>query len=459
MYRKLFLGILSIALLQSAVACSSGTAPTATSTLVSEPATSTPASNVVSPATPSAEMTLPVAPESARVDLIKPSFSNPTNVTNPLYPISKLQQIVLLGKVEGRPFRSEVTLLPGTKEINWDGQTTKTLISQYVAYIDGRIVEAAHDWYAQANDGAVWYFGEDVFNFKDGVIADTEGTWLAGKDGPAAMIMPANPRVGDVYRVENIPGLVFEEVTVKSTGVIVDGPHGPVKGTMVGDQLHMDGTHADKTFAPGYAEFVTGKGADIEAVALAIPTDALSGSMPTELKSLSTEAYSIFETAKLEDWPVASDTLGKMTTAWGTYKAGNNVPKLLSAQMSEALDALTGAVKAQNSALAWQAALGVAQASLDFQLQYRPPTEIDLARFDLWTRQLLRDAAAGDLGAVKGDVATLEYIQDRVAHTLGSDAGRIATLVEDLRAAADAKDLSAAINVTVRLRDVPRLKQ
>ena len=31
------------------------------------------------------------------------------------------------------------------------------------------------------------------------------------------MIMPADPRVGDVYRPENIPGLVFEEVTVKET--------------------------------------------------------------------------------------------------------------------------------------------------------------------------------------------------------------------------------------------------
>ena len=32
----------------------------------------------------------------------------------------------------------------------------------------------------------------------------------------AAMIMPADPKVGDVYRPENIPGFVFEEVTVKA---------------------------------------------------------------------------------------------------------------------------------------------------------------------------------------------------------------------------------------------------
>jgi hypothetical protein len=30
------------------------------------------------------------------------------------------------------------------------------------------------------------------------------------------MIMPAKPKVGDVYRTENAPGIVFEEVTVSS---------------------------------------------------------------------------------------------------------------------------------------------------------------------------------------------------------------------------------------------------
>ena len=58
--------------------------------------------------------------------------------------------------------------------------------------------EVAYDLYAQADDGSVWYFGEDVFNFADGAIVDTHGTWIAGVDGPAAMIMPADPQVGDV---------------------------------------------------------------------------------------------------------------------------------------------------------------------------------------------------------------------------------------------------------------------
>jgi hypothetical protein len=200
---------------------------------------------------------LPLAPDESRIDHATPVFSNPTSITNPLFPISELESALLMGTVDDLPFRVEITLLPYTKTIVWNGQQIETLVSQYAAYLDGRILEVAVDWYAQADDGSVWYFGEDVFNYEDGVVADTDGTWIAEKDGPAGMIMPANPQVGDVYRPENIPGLVFEEVTVKATGVTVDGPVGPVPGAIVVTELHQDGTYEDKTFAPGYGEFQT----------------------------------------------------------------------------------------------------------------------------------------------------------------------------------------------------------
>ena len=73
----------------------------------------------------------------------------------------------------------------------WAGQRIKTLVSQYMAYRGGRIEEVALDRYAQANDGSVWYLGEDVVDYKRGNVFTTAGTWLAGREGPAAMIMPA----------------------------------------------------------------------------------------------------------------------------------------------------------------------------------------------------------------------------------------------------------------------------
>src|SRR6266498_2254822 len=133
------------------------------------------------------------APASKRVDLTRPSFSDPAKITNPLFPISRLRSALLLGHVDGKPFRTETTLLPDAEIVRWNNRRVRVRISQYVAYLDRRLEEVALDRYAQADDGSVWYFGEDVFDYKDGAVAVTEGTWLAGKEGPAAMIMPASP--------------------------------------------------------------------------------------------------------------------------------------------------------------------------------------------------------------------------------------------------------------------------
>ena len=55
------------------------------------------------------------SPERARVDVAAPTFSNPTRITNPLFPISDLSSALLLGHVDGKPFRTETTLLPETE--------------------------------------------------------------------------------------------------------------------------------------------------------------------------------------------------------------------------------------------------------------------------------------------------------------------------------------------------------
>ena len=57
--------------------------------------------------------------------------------------------------MEGKPNRTEVSLLPGTRAIPANGKPVDTAIIQYVAYLDGRIHEVAIDWYAQADDGSV----------------------------------------------------------------------------------------------------------------------------------------------------------------------------------------------------------------------------------------------------------------------------------------------------------------
>jgi hypothetical protein len=395
-----------------------------------------------------------VAPESQRVDLLVPTFPHPTEVTNPLFPVSKQASVLFLGHVDGKPFRTEVTLLPDTRIVQWEGQRIETLVSQYMAYLDGRIQEVAYDLYAQADDGSVWYFGEDVADFVDGAIVTKEGTWIVGKDGPGAMIMPADPKVGNAYRTENNPGIAFEQVTVTSVDRTFEGPLGPIQGGMVGQELHMDGKTENKLFAPGYGEFYTSGGGDVEALALAVPTDAASGPLPAELVTLERGGTSIFDAARSGDWPAASSTLGQMKAAWDAYGAGE-VPRLIQPVMMHALRALDRAVRARDTTRARQAAIDVTQSTLDLELRYRPASEVNLARFDLWVAQVLVDVAARDDAAVRGDVFTLGYIRDRIVHAL--DPAHITALniqLGRLQLAAVDGALARASRAATRLRAV-----
>jgi hypothetical protein len=404
----------------------------------------------------------PTAPRSDRVDLKRPTFSNPTQVDNPLFPIGDLQSAVLLGNDEGHTLRIETTLLPGTKTIEWRGKKVKTLASQFVSYLDGRIHEVALDWYAQADDGAVWYFGEDVFNFQDGVVADTDGTWLAGKDGPPGMIMPADPRLGVAYRPENIPGLVLEEVVVTAADQTVPGPRGPVPGAIVGQENHLiEGLYEDKTFAPGYGEFRSGVGGNLEALAVAVPTDARPGGVPAELETISQGANDVFEAAAAGNWDAAAATLVAMQAAWASHQTIGTVPPLLDTQMTRALDALAGdalvpAVDARNDEGAREAAIDVGMAARDLELQYRPVTEVDLARFDLWSRQLLVDSGSveADAGHIAGDVAALTRVWDRIAHTVDPSTRRaVEPQFQTLEQAAKKEDVAKAADAAGQLRE------
>ena len=140
-----------------------------------------------------------------------------------------------------------------------------------------------------------------------------------------------------------------------------------------------------------------------------------------------------------------------MTSAWSTFRAGE-VPERLGDQMRQALDALAAAVGAHDSRKAAQAALDVASAGLDLQLRYRPVVAINLARFELWARRLLVDAAARNPAAIHGDVTTLAWIRDRLALNR-ADGNGIDDQLRYLRSVADAKEFEVAMAQAARLRE------
>jgi hypothetical protein len=138
---------------------------------------------------------------------------------------------------------------------------------------------------------------------------------------------------------------------------------------------------------------------------------------------------------------------------WAGAHRARGAPRRLVAPTNRAIEGLARAVRARQRRKAREAALDVTQATLDLRLRYRPPAEIDRARFRLWARRVPVDAAARDRAAVGGDVATLEWIRDRFARALDSvTLTRVDTLLERLRGNVADGDLAAAARTAVALR-------
>jgi hypothetical protein len=448
--RTIATATLFIALIASGCSSAVVPAPTPTATVPPTPAAQASPQLLPQPEPPEG---LEVAPDSARLDLYMPTFSNPTQVNNPLFPVSVQESVLLLGTVDGKAFRTEVTLLVEHRIIEWAGQRIEALVSQYDAFLDGQIEEIAYDFYAQDDAGNVWYLGEEVFNFADGQITDTHGTWLAGRDAPGAMIMPAQPRLGDVYRPENAPPLVFEEVTVTAVDQTFDGPLGPVPGGIVVHEVHMDGTSEDKQFAPGYGEFFTGSGADFEALALAVPTDALGSPVPAEVAALTDAALTLIEQARAADWAGATGSLDGINAAWASIPV-TETPTLLHEVVEGWRTELSAALANSDSPGAQRAAIEIARSGFDLQLRHRPTVEVDLARLDLWAAELLLHAANEDLGAVNGDMFAIDYVRDRILQRIpGADMAAIDGALEALGIAVGDEDFDAIANVAAGLRD------
>lgn len=182
-----------------------------------------------------------------------------------------------------------------------------------------------------------------------------------------------------------------------------------------------------------------------------MPHDGLAPPLPAELETLVSGALAMGDDVEAAEWERAANTLDSMNEAWNRYSAAG-VPPWLDSQMTGALAGLDEAVASADANETRQAALDVNQAALDLELRYLPVTQIDLARFDLWSRQVTADAMANDLPALAGDVATMEWIWDRIAHTADESTARdIKEELAALRVAIDAGDLSEVTSVAADL--------
>jgi len=94
-------------------------------------------------------------------------------------------------------------------------------------FVQGELKEKTFDWYAQDEDGNVWYLGENTKEYENGRVVSTEGSWKAGRHGAKpGIIMPAHPRIGDHYRQEFLEGEAEDEAKVAARDLDIFVPYG-----------------------------------------------------------------------------------------------------------------------------------------------------------------------------------------------------------------------------------------
>jgi len=203
-------------------------------------------------------------PARASVPTGPPVFGNPTNITNSYAPFVPGGVKVYAGHDSGSKTVLVDLFLTDTRVFDiGPGQHVETRVLQETEFDDGLIAEISRNYFAQADDGTVYYFGETVDTYEDGVVTGHEGSWLVGGatapgDPPGTanaagpnIFMPATPEVGDVFKPEDLAPVVDETDTVKDVDLTVQVPAGKFHSAIRITESTPDEPDETKWYAAG----------------------------------------------------------------------------------------------------------------------------------------------------------------------------------------------------------------
>jgi hypothetical protein len=132
---------------------------------------------------------------------------------------------------EGHVLTVTITVSTETKRIA-NGVTARVVRDTVTE--DGELVEDTFDWYAQDDEGTVWYLGEDTAEFEDGEVSSRAGSFEAGVDGALpGVILPGEPTDGLAYRQEYYAGEAEDNGEILSTDEMADVPAGHFDGVLL----------------------------------------------------------------------------------------------------------------------------------------------------------------------------------------------------------------------------------
>ena len=197
-------------------------------------------------------------------DFSSANFHKPTTIDNRYFPLVPGTRFTYKGTVKKAPVVDVVYVTHNTPTI--DGVATVEVRDQ--VYESGVLTEDTLDWYAQDDQGNVWYFGELATQLPAGTH---DGSWTAGVDGAQpGYIMEAAPKVGDLYCQENAPGVAQDVAEVLSVSASRSVPFGTYSGNVLQtkDYSLLEPKNENKFYEPGVgmleAISVSGPSEDIQ---------------------------------------------------------------------------------------------------------------------------------------------------------------------------------------------------
>jgi len=143
-----------------------------------------------------------------------------------------------------------ISILNDTKVI--DG--VKCAVLEEKETKDGKLIEISRNFLAtdsETND--VYYFGEEVDNYKDGKITSHESAWKAGENGARfGLMVPGKPKVGDRYYQEFAPKVAMDRVEIVSTNETLKTPAGTFEHVVhLKETTPLEADVSHKYYAPG----------------------------------------------------------------------------------------------------------------------------------------------------------------------------------------------------------------
>ncbi len=180
-------------------------------------------------------------------------FSHPTKINNPYLPLAELKQDIFEGTEGAEKVRVTRTVRPDLhKTFTIGDQKVEALVVEDRAYADGVLDEVAIDYFAQDDDGTVYYLGEEVDEYKDGRVVSHTGSWLLGKDTPVPGVMfPAQPKAGLKWRSEDVSSSIGELDEIMAVDETVVVPAGTYKNCIKVKESLADGTTEYKYYGKG----------------------------------------------------------------------------------------------------------------------------------------------------------------------------------------------------------------